>query len=638
VTRSRAGLHRGGARGHCSGVYENAAKESGRGLAQWKWEALGLAVLALMAVYFLKISWRKWPDPIIDAGPQWYATWRVSQGGLPYHDFLWNYGPLSVCLNACLFKIFGPGMMVLAMANLAVYGVIAGLAYAAFRMAWGAAGAFAAMAVFISVFSFSHLTSVGNYNFVTPYAPESTHGMVLMLGMVLVAVRWLRGASGTLAFLAGLCGGLTVVLKPEFMLAWAVLAGAVWLLRLVQRRSLKLGEYGLVLCSLVLPTLAFTLSFARVESWKASFIDASQAWWLVLVDKIQWQMGQQLAYLGLDHPWENARLQLEASAAAVLILAALWAAGWCLNRSWSRAIRLATALGALALAWLISSKGGPRPPSWLGWTNALTWFYVGRCFPVLTVLVLALVVVRVWREARQRGRVEQSTAMALMLVLMAGIMLLRMPLRARIYHLGFYQGALAAMVGAAVMVVELPRWTGAALWGKRLAAVACVVLLALGCKSVAAKSRGIFAEQVVPVGAGRDRFYAFNGAVDETGMTVNFILESLRSAPPRATVVALPAGGMINYLSRHIDPLPAMAQVGGEAQLLENLQRTRPDYVILICRDPRQYGPTPLWAQGHSGRAIVDWLAQNYVVDAAGGGDPLDPDQRRAGTTIARRK
>ena len=117
-------------------------------------EILGICLLALMAVWFLHESWRKWPDPIIDSGPQWYAIWRVSLGAAPYHDFTWYYGPLSLFFNGLLFKCFGPGMMVLTAANLVVYAAIVSLAWLAFRMAWGSLAAFAALAVFISVFSF----------------------------------------------------------------------------------------------------------------------------------------------------------------------------------------------------------------------------------------------------------------------------------------------------------------------------------------------------------------------------------------------------------------------------------------------------------------------------------------------------
>ena len=154
-------------------------------------EWAGLLVLALLAAFFLHLSWRKWPDPIVDAGPQWYGFWRVSLGAAPYHDFAWNYGPLSLLCNGLLFKCFGAGMMVLVAANLAVYGAIVGLAYLAFRAAWGWLAAFAALAVFISVFSFSILNGVGNYNFATPYSLEATHGLLLML---VTPSSWCGGA------------------------------------------------------------------------------------------------------------------------------------------------------------------------------------------------------------------------------------------------------------------------------------------------------------------------------------------------------------------------------------------------------------------------------------------------------------
>src|SRR5579862_6752384 len=80
--------------------------------SQWKWEVAGVVVLYLLAAYLLKLSWRKWADPIVDSGTQWYAFWRLSQGAVLYHDILWNYGPLSAYFNAGLFRVFGPGMMV----------------------------------------------------------------------------------------------------------------------------------------------------------------------------------------------------------------------------------------------------------------------------------------------------------------------------------------------------------------------------------------------------------------------------------------------------------------------------------------------------------------------------------------------
>src|SRR5271166_1489126 len=79
----------------------------------WLPELCAAAVLSLLLAYFLRVSWRRWPDPIIDSGPQWYAAWRISLGESLAQEAAWNYGPLSAYLNGLLFRIFGASLNVL---------------------------------------------------------------------------------------------------------------------------------------------------------------------------------------------------------------------------------------------------------------------------------------------------------------------------------------------------------------------------------------------------------------------------------------------------------------------------------------------------------------------------------------------
>src|ERR1700722_16012740 len=71
----------------------------------WLPELCGVGVLAGLLVYFLRVSWRKWPDPIIDSGAQWYAAWRITLAESITHEVPWNYGPLSAYVNGALFKV-----------------------------------------------------------------------------------------------------------------------------------------------------------------------------------------------------------------------------------------------------------------------------------------------------------------------------------------------------------------------------------------------------------------------------------------------------------------------------------------------------------------------------------------------------
>ena len=565
---------------------------------------MGMAGLGLLGVYFLHLSWRKWPDPIVDAGTQWYAFWRVSQGAAPYHDFLWNYGPLSVALNGLLFKCFGPGMMVLVTANLIVYGLIVSLAYAAFRIAWGWLPAFAALAVFISVFSFSILNGVGNYNFAAPYSHEATHGLLLMLVTLFVVARWCRKPSRPLAFFLGLCGGVAAVLKPEFMLAGGVLGIAGLFLRRWRGQRVRPVEFALILAGLALPTLLFTAWFARRESWPPAFVDSSQAWWLVLVNQRnpELMLGQP-AFLGLDHPWANLWLEAGAALRALLVLGSIWAAGWFLNRPWRWLLRLALALAAGIIACSVPLDGG--------------WVHVGRCFPLLILLALGVVAADLARERRQTGHFQERSLMALLLVLLAGAMLARMFLRSRVDHFGFFQASLAGMVVAAVAVSKIPPWTGAAAWGRRVALLSIMAMLALGCASIAAQSAAHRADQTQPVASGVDLFYADAPDIDETGLLVDWTVRRLRSIPPGANLLVLPEGLMINYLSRRPSPpLPELQEnPDAEARYVQVLARSPPDYVLWLTRDTRAPGVTQFGAPGKPGAKISEWLRGNYLVE-----------------------
>lgn len=590
----------------------------------WKWEGLGILALGLMLAWFLGLSWRRWPDPIVDFGQQCYSVWRLSQGDALYHDFTWNYGPVSIYFHSLLFRCFGPGIMVLAASNLVVYGLILSLMYLAFRVAWGWVGAFAALAVFISVFSFSHLLAVGNYNYATPYAAESTHGMLIILAGAFVTFRWQRQKSLKLAFALGLCGGLAAVMKPEFMLATGVLGAAGCALRWAQQEHIGAAEFALLLAGAALPTLLFAIWFARTESWRQSFIDASQAWWLVVVDRIQNGNPQQTSFSGVDRPWFNALMQLKATFWAAAILGSVWASGWFVNRPWSLIIRMATALAAVAIACSVRLDGG--------------WFNVGRCLPGLMVAALVVVGMKAWREVRATGRVESGTVMALLLVLLAGTMMARMPLFTRISHLGFFQAALAGMVTAAMAVAELPRWTGPGSWGRRVAMLGCFAVLAVGCASIAAQSWRIRVDQTEAVGWGRDRFYATTWKIDGTGALVNWAATWLRKTPPDATVLVLPEGTMINYLSRHKSLEPGLVRGEAETVFLGQMQRTPPEYVVLITRDLREFGVARFGAPGNMGSEIMKWVSNNYSLETGLGGDPLAIDDHPGAMILRRRQ
>jgi len=129
--------------------------------------------------------------------------------------------------------------MVLVAANLAVFAAILAVIYRLCRRAWGAVAAALAGIAFVAVFGFSQYVKVANYNYVTPYAHQTTHGMLVCLLLLAGLVRWLDDATPRRSLLVGLLLGLTAVLKPEFMLAGGLVTIAAGLIRWRHRGGLS---------------------------------------------------------------------------------------------------------------------------------------------------------------------------------------------------------------------------------------------------------------------------------------------------------------------------------------------------------------------------------------------------------------
>jgi hypothetical protein len=460
--------------------------------------------------------------------------------------------------------------------------------------------------------------------------------MLLILATAFIVVGWYRNPSRKLAFMLGLCGGLAAVMKPEFMLACGLLGIAALVLRWRNRVPVTAKEYRAMGVGVLLPTLVFTLWFARGESFQQAFIDASQAWWIVLVDRVQTGNPQQMGFLGLDNPWANALKEIRCAGLAILILGAIWTIGRMMNLPWTRRSRLILLLGTTALIAAVFVSGEWKIiRDWLSSLNK-DWISVGLCLPGLMVLISVMLLVRLVRECRQTRQITERNVMAFALVLLAVAMLARMLLNVRVYHFGFFQAALAAMVVAAVMVSELPRWTGEKVLGRGLARIGCLLILGLACGTIAAKSLAIRADQTEPVGSGRDRFYSTKHTIDGTGALVNWAAVRMSSVPSDAEVLVLPEGMMINYLSRHKSPESAVLRES-EEKFLEQLRRKPPEYIILISRDIKDFGITRYGAPGNPGSALVPWVGANYKSEQWVGGDPLDPNAQ-VGAVIMRRK
>jgi hypothetical protein len=593
---------------------ENSVPSPGK--PRWL-EPLGWAGLAGLAIFFLATSWRKWPDSLVDFGRELYVPWRLANGAVLYREVDVLYGPLSQYLNATLFKCFGPGLMVLVVANLVVFAAITVGLYLLFRRAWGMAAALVSCAVFIAVFGFSQLDEMGNFNYATPYAHEVTHGLLACLLLTLVLVRWIETPTTLRSLAAGVLFGLTTVLKPEIMFAGGLVLGTAFALRWRQRGTPGIGALIAGPVGALLPTAGFTLCFARTFPLGRAFALSSRAWLSVAATTRYTGDAIQARFLGIDRTWPHLLGHGLATALALLLVAGLCVAARLAGRVNGRALR--TLLAVLVL-------GG------VGWlaTSRIDWPYTGSCLLGLTLVYLISRIGWGSRRPVAPGDAPRQNARLLIAVLAAALMA-RMVLNGRIYEYGFYQAALAAMLVTAVLIGEVPELFCPERWSNVLLTTASLALLGCGAWQVAARSQELLRLKVYPLGSGRDLFYTYEPDRRPIGEVVRFACEKVRQYPEGRTLLVLPEGEMINYLTRRRSPAAqsffyaAVTSGGGEGEIVNELQRHPPDLVVVLSRDLRFYGVARYGDQTGEGRDLLRWVVANYRVAWHIGGDPLDP-------------
>ena len=587
---------------------------------------LSVALVAAVGVLMLAWSWRRWPDLLIDFGGELYVPWQLTKDKVLYADIAYLNGPLSPSLNALWFRVFGVSLSTLIACNLLL---LAGLTVLLYRILHNISSRFAATlacVVFMTCFAFAQFVGNGNYNFVCPYSHELTHGIILALGAIGGLAAYHRTRRRAWIAATGLLLGLVFLTKAEVFLAAALsiptgLGLTIWLERPDRRRRWSL--IGLFLGGAAFPPLLAFLLLTRampadealrgtLGTWPA--IQQSRALtfhfyrlWMGTLDLkasahslLRWTIGY-VAVLGVS----------------ALVSLTLRTPGWV--RSWASA-GLALLVGTVMLTY------GPRT----GWASDLL-----RPLPVAMLLLGAVTFVSLLRHRREAG-LAGALIIRLTLSILAFVLLGKMALFARLYNYGF----VLAMPATLLCVIALVHWVPASLtrlggYGGAFRATALVIIwvVVVGYLKVMSVHIG---RKTSPVSTGADMFWS-----DPRALQVNVALQEIqRLVRPDETLVVLPQGVMINYLSRRVNPTPYLGfdpfvlAMYGEERLLDSLQAAPPDYIVLAHVDTSENGAR-FFGRDY-GQRIHAWIHERYRQERLIGDAPLRDE--RFGLLLLRRK
>jgi hypothetical protein len=580
---------------------------------------VGLA-LALIAILFYPLllwrGWGCWNDAIVDYGRELYVPWRINEGDVLYRDIAYFNGPLSPYINALWFFVGGVGLRTLTIANAIIALVFGVVLYRRTKSSGGPIAAGITLLAFEFIFACGHYPGTGNYNFLSPYSHELTHGLLLALLAFSCALRARAEGTTRWAWAAGLLLGLCFLTKAEVFVA---AAGSIsWILALAWRsreagilRRAAIIAGSAALCPLIafaLLALAMPLGdalYATMGSWTGIFGSTASD---LLFYKI---------YTGFDRAGENLAAIFSSCAVLIAILtpAALFDR---FQGNRPLALRLTAGLVYSGAIIVLFKQADLLPFDWL---------LIARFLPLFVLLALGAASLCALRgEKEQRALWGERAGFALFALLM----MLKMILLAILAHYGFALAVCAVAIFAIVILEWLPALCRGENSRGLTLRLAGITLILVTISAYWMMSESVFASKNVVVSEGADQF----NAITPHGQFLNELLVQVDDRIGKdQSLLVFPEGVMVNYLTRRKTParqinfMPPEIALFGEENLVKELRQAEsPAAVILIHKDTTEYG-FPLFGT-HYGMKLMGWAQRNYKPDWLIGDPPLQPTTR----------
>jgi len=568
-------------------------------LAFARW--LGLIVIAVAFFCLAYLSWQTWPDILIDYGRELYVPWQLSEGRTLYTEIAYFNGPLSPYLNALWFGLFGPSILTLSVANLVIAAAITVLLYRIVTFISDHTTASVACLMFVLVFAFGQLVRVGNYNYISPYSHEMTHGMLLSLLGLDLLIR-ARGERRVLFIVgAGLSLGLVFLTKPELFLA-AALAQVVGVACLIKVERPAAGKaaalIGAFLASTAAPVLA-ALILLSTAMGAAEALHGTLGGWPSVFNHELTSLRFYEYSMGMNDPGANLwKMLLWVGGYAVLLVPAAMIDAVVRG---GRGVRLAVC--AVVFLVVIAAL----------FVADVAWISAFRPLPLLILAAAAIAFIAV---AKSPGGTDQAAVAVgrLVMLIFAGSLMGKIVLFSRLHHYGFVLAMPAMMMLIVMLFHDVPTWLvrrrGCGLVFRAAAVAGLCVVAIVHVRTYFA----VYVGKTHHVGSGADLIWAFP---EKRSEELSGLLDGLDALMiPGDTLAVLPEGVMVNFLTRRANPtpyvnfMPPEFIIFGEDAMLRAFEADPPDMIVVIPKNTSEYG-MGMFGRGY-GEALLQWVRDGY--------------------------
>ncbi len=514
------------------------------------------ALIALAFALLAALSWRAWGVPSVDAGHELDVAAVIAEGGQPYADIRYFYGPAGAYALGGAFAVFGTSFTTAFAFGLLQTAAILAAFYALARRLLTVTPALIATLI-VAAIGFSGTA----FNFVLPHTNSGTLGLLFLLLMLLAL------ASDRLLF-AGLAAGLVCLTRPEYA-AVAALALAGYLLGVGRQHGLaaalralpRLALPALALAGVVLGLLASTVGAERLFAqnlWPVDFLRiagfASQRAWAPLdLESFAALLARAGVYCALVGAVAAAAVLVSRARGARQRLLALWP--------------LAGAVALLLIcdaAWRLL---GPFEPSRVAIEEETRHLIIGMSWlPALGFAACVLLAVQLFRG--RPAPISGSWGFDLALVLTAAALGARAyaAFTAEASYAPYYAPPLVLLLAVAHDRLSR-RWPQAR--GALLAALAAV-----GIGLAAYAQIALYRDDGTTVHTSRGDFRTTAASAPALAGALAYVEDH---AAPGEPVLALPADSGFNFMSAHPAPLY-------DAMFLPGLLDSRADEVAAIAR------------------------------------------------------
>lgn len=576
-------------------------------------------------------SWKKWPDMLVDFGQQLYIPWQLAGGRHLYTDLAFLHGPSSQYFNAFWFYIFGSSLDVMIYVNLIILALTTLVIYKTFLLFTDLLTATSCIAFFLCVFAFGQYVGIGNYNWITPYSPEATHGVALIASFIFFWCRFIIQRKHLPFIIAALCLGISLLTKLDTAIAGILVAAVGFILASLTntgKNNFNFKNAFLFAFIAALPGILFFVYFLTYMSPNEALHGVISG--LSITSNTIFKNHFFKHVMGTDHLGINLiRMAVMSAFIFVLIFTAVMTDIFSHKRLHKPMI-LGIPL-AIAVFFILFLIPGLFP-----------WDKIPRSLLPLTLISLTLFLIAFLKSPHESG-LRLSIIQMILWIVFALALLIKIAFRVRISHYGFYLSMPATLVIIACLLYWIPLWLRTRYKSGSVFRLLVIVLLIHGIIYHLNLSNHYYNVKNYPIGKGKDTFFTFSSDIFEPAAAMDLSLKWIdENIPPDATFAVLPEGVMINYLTRRRTSLPVtnfmMTELTlfGENRLLNDFKDHPPDYVIVTHKDSDELGVGPFGVDPQNGRGIMQWINLHYNSVALFGNEPLAEDSSGTGILIGK--